>query len=133
MLDEEGLRDNFLASQNNRKKESFYFLTNIDNGHLANALYKKRFKIETLFRDTKTKGFQLHKTQITDLANLSRLLILVSLAYIYVSLLGAEASRSERFLKHLLGYNANRYSFLQIGFIVFEYLSSHNEYVNDTY
>ena len=41
VLDEEGLRDNFLASQNNRKKESFYFLTNIDNGHLA-KVYSSR-------------------------------------------------------------------------------------------
>ena len=62
--------------------------------HVASAeeacrLYGKRFRIETFFSDQKSRGFQLHKSHLSDPRRLSRLLIAACLAYIWIVYLGA--------------------------------------------
>src|SRR2546422_4058963 len=51
--------------------------------------YKKRFRIETFFSDQKSRGFNIHKSHLTDPQRLSRLLIASCLAYIWLVYLGA--------------------------------------------
>src|SRR2546430_11909093 len=54
-----------------------------------NVYYKKRFRIETFFSDQKSRGFNIHKSHLTDPQRLSRLLIASCLAYIWLVYLGA--------------------------------------------
>jgi hypothetical protein len=51
--------------------------------------YQKRFRIETFFSDQKSRGFNIHKSHLSDPQRLSRLLIATCLAYIWVVYLGS--------------------------------------------
>jgi hypothetical protein len=55
----------------------------------ACRFYEKRFRIETFFSDQKSRGFHSHKSPISDVQRLSRLLIAVCLAYIWIVYLGS--------------------------------------------
>jgi len=54
---------------------------------------KKRFRIETFFSDQKSRGFHLHKSRLSDLERLARLMIAACLAYIWIIYLGVVAQR----------------------------------------
>jgi hypothetical protein len=69
-------------------KEPIYLVTNMVSAEEACRLYSKRFRIETFFSDQKSRGFQLHKSHISDPQRLSRLLIAACLAYIWIVYLG---------------------------------------------
>jgi hypothetical protein len=71
-----------------------YLFTNIDPAYEATYWYKKRFKIETMFSDKKSRGFYLHKSHISDPERVNRLLILTSLAYIFIICFGIYAVKS---------------------------------------
>lgn len=75
-------------------KDPIYLVTNITTGGEATYWYKKRFRIETLFSDFKGRGFNLNKSGIRDPERLSRLLIAVSLAYIWMIFLGELAHQN---------------------------------------
>ncbi len=55
----------------------------------ACRLYEKRFRIETFFSDQKSRGFHIHKSHMSDVQRLSRLLIAACLAYIWIIYLGS--------------------------------------------
>jgi hypothetical protein len=55
--------------------------------------YAKRFRIETFFSDQKSRGFNLHKSHISDPKRLARLMIAACLAYIWIVYLGVVAKR----------------------------------------
>jgi hypothetical protein len=57
--------------------------------------YKKRAQIETLFSDQKSRGFQIHKSHLSEPKRLSRLLIASCLAYIWIVYLGVCALQEE--------------------------------------
>ena len=69
-------------------KEPLYLVTNMDSAEEACQFYSKRFRIETFFSDQKSRGFNLHRSHISDPARLSRLMIAACLAYIWVIYLG---------------------------------------------
>src|SRR5687767_814379 len=50
--------------------------------------YQKRFRIETFFSDQKSRGFNIQKSHLEDPQRLSRLLIALCLAYIWLVYLG---------------------------------------------
>ena len=53
--------------------------------------YKKRFRIETFFSDQKSRGFNLHKSHLSDHKRIFRLMFAACLAYIWIVFLGALA------------------------------------------
>ena len=61
----------------------------------AVQLYKKRAHIETFFSDQKSRGFQIHKSHLSDPARLSRLLIASCLAYLWIVYLGVCALQDD--------------------------------------
>ena len=63
-------------------KEPICLLTNQEIGQMAIGYYRKRFKIETLFKDFKSEGFNLHKSKMTDPERLNRLIMVCALAYL---------------------------------------------------
>ena len=62
-------------------KEPWYILTSLKDTQAAVDAYAKRFGIEEMFRDFKSGGYNLERTNLTG-NRLSKLLILLSLAYL---------------------------------------------------
>lgn len=58
-------------------------LTNMDLGEMACAYYRHRFKIETLFKQFKSAGFQLQKSMVEGANRVQNLILVVSLAFIF--------------------------------------------------
>jgi hypothetical protein len=75
--------------------EPLYLVTNMDDLEAALSSYRKRGHIETFFSDQKSRGFQLHKSHLSDPARLSRLLIAACIAYIWIVYLGVWARQDE--------------------------------------
>lgn len=65
-----------------------YLVTNMLDLESALAAYRKRAHIETFFSDQKSRGFQLHKSHLSDPKRLTRLLIASCLAYLWLVYLG---------------------------------------------
>lgn len=76
-------------------KEPLYLLTNMELPEEACHWYRKRFRIETFFSDQKSRGFNLHKSHLSNPARLARLMIAACLAYIWIIYLGVLALRDE--------------------------------------
>lgn len=75
-----------------RFEKPIFLLTNMELAQMACRYYKKRFKIETMFKQLKSGGFQLHKTQLKSAEKISNLIIVVATAFLLTLCLG-------RFLK----------------------------------
>jgi hypothetical protein len=69
-------------------EKPIFLLTNLDLGGMACWYYKQRFKIETMFKQLKSKGFQLHKTQLDCPDKISRLLIVAATAFLFTFCMG---------------------------------------------
>jgi len=74
-------------------QEPLYLVSNMATAEEACRLYEKRFRIETFFSDQKSRGFHIHKSHISDVQRLSRLLIAACLAYIWIVYLGSVCAR----------------------------------------
>lgn len=72
-----------------------YLVTNLPDLEQARQLYRRRAQIETFFSDQKSRGFQLHKSHLSDPARLSRLLIASCLAYVWIVYLGVCALQGD--------------------------------------
>lgn len=68
--------------------EPLYLVTNWDDVEAAMKAYRKRVMIETLFSDTKSRGFGIDKSKLDSPKRLERLLLAVVLAYIWMVYLG---------------------------------------------
>ncbi len=78
-----------------RYEEPIYLVTNMELAEEACYWYAKRYRIETFFSDQKSRGFNLHRSHISDPARLARLLIAACLAYIWIIYLGVIAKRDD--------------------------------------
>ena len=76
-----------------KHKDPWYLVSNIDYPPQVIRLYKKRFSIETLFGDLKSRGFNVHKSKLRAPDRVSRLLIAVCLAYIFTVLAGLNSKK----------------------------------------
>jgi hypothetical protein len=74
-------------------EEPIYLVTNMARAEDACHWYAKRYRIETFFSDQKSRGFNLHRSHVSDPARLARLLIATCLAYIGIIYLGVIAKR----------------------------------------
>ena len=82
------------------EEEPLYLVTSLSDPDAAVERYRLRFRIEPLFADHKSRGFQVHKSHLADPARLARLLIATSLAYFWVVAVGVFAQTAgwlERF------------------------------------
>ena len=73
--------------------EPLYLVSNMASADEAIKYYQKRFRIETFFSDQKSRGFNLHKSRLSDPQRLSRLLVAACLAYIWVVYLGSRCKK----------------------------------------
>lgn len=81
---------NILIVWNAQKQAHWCFVTNCATQAEAQGWYEKRFTIETFFADLKSRGFHLHRTRLFKPDRLSRLLLAVALAYLFLVFLGVE-------------------------------------------
>jgi Transposase DDE domain len=58
-------------------------LTNMDLGQMACEYYRRRFKVETLFKQLKSAGFHLHKCMVEGAERVRNLIMVVALAFIF--------------------------------------------------
>lgn len=65
-----------------------FLLTNLDLGYEACHYYKRRFKIETLFKHLKSAGFYLHKTRLKCPKKLANLIIVVAFSFVFSFCIG---------------------------------------------
>jgi hypothetical protein len=74
-------------------KDPIPLITNIEVAKMACRYYKKRFAIETLFKDIKSNGFNIHKVKIDNPYRIQNLLIVVSLAFLFAFAIGKAAKK----------------------------------------
>lgn len=74
-------------------EEPIFLVTNVSSAKDACDLYAFRFRIETFFSDQKSRGFNIHKSHLSDPGKISRLMIAACLAYIWIIYLGIEAKK----------------------------------------
>jgi hypothetical protein len=78
------------------EEEPWLLLTNLADDLVVAQRYGERFWIEEMFSDHKKRGFQLEVSRLTDPQRLQRLLVAVTLAYLWVMEVGALVVRTER-------------------------------------
>jgi len=76
-------------------QDPLYLVSNMATAEDACRLYAKRFCIETFFADQKSRGFHIHKSHMSDVQRLSRLLIAACLAYIWIVYLGSVCEKDQ--------------------------------------
>lgn len=103
-----------LAIWEQRYEQPLYLVTNMADLNMALQHYKKRPQIETFFSDQKSRGFQIHKSHLSDPNRLSRLLIACCLAYVWIVYLGVCAIR-EDWMKQLHRQHRCDLSLFQLG------------------
>lgn len=73
-------------------EKPIYLVSNLEYAPDIMAFYKKRFSIETIFGDIKSRGFNLQKQRVKDLKMISNILIIVCLAFFIVFALAKQAA-----------------------------------------
>jgi hypothetical protein len=102
-------------------QEPLYLVSNMARAEEACRFYEKRFRIETFFSDQKSRGFHIHKSHMSDVQRLSRLLIAACLAYIWVVYLGSVGEK-ERWRPIIHRGKRCDLSLFQLGLRLLEYL-----------
>ncbi len=72
-------------------KEPLYLVTNLALAEEAIWYYRLRFRIETFFSDSKSRGFRLDKSRLKEPKRLGCLLLAACLAYLWMVYLGTVA------------------------------------------
>ena len=106
---------NIMAVWVSKDKAHWFFVTNMPTLKEARHWYRQRFKIETLFSDIKGRGFKMDKCRLKDPARVSRLLMAVAIAYIFVVFWGVDAIISGNF-KKMLRTDRFEHSLFTLGF-----------------
>lgn len=71
-----------------RYSKPLFLLTNLELGYEACHYYKRRFKIETLFKHLKSAGFYLHETRLKCPKKLANLIIVVAFSFVFTFCMG---------------------------------------------
>lgn len=101
-------------SRDNKDDEPWYILSNLPADHHVLSTYAVRFHIEEMFRDFKEFGFRLETTHLRDPERVSRLLLCVCLAYVWLMNAGVWASK-RGFRRKVDRHRKRQLSYFQIG------------------
>ena len=88
---------NAMVWHHTKCQEPIYLISNVEWAKDIMDYYERRFLIETMFRDVKSSGFNIHKVRIKKPEILHALLILVSIAYLVTAAFGAFESKWKQF------------------------------------
>lgn len=92
-----------------------YLVTNMTDLDQAVLAYRCRAQIETFFADQKSRGFQVHRSHMCHPERLTRLLLVLALAYLWVVYLGTQAAEHPAYAR-MLGRRRCDLSLFQLGF-----------------
>ena len=111
---------------NKEYQDPIYLVTNIQLAREALFWYRKRFNIETMFSDKKSRGFNIHKSHISDPERLARLLIVTALAYIFIIYFGIHATK-HGYINKIHRADRCDLSLFTLGIRALEYLLNHRK------
>ncbi len=77
-------------------EKPIYLITNHTEPEEACRFYRKRFKIETMFSDKKSRGFHIHKSHLSEPRRVACLLLASCLAYLWMIYLGVTVKADEK-------------------------------------
>jgi hypothetical protein len=80
---------NLLAVWASTEDEPWLLISDADDPARIESIYRQRFWIEEMFSDHKSRGLNLEATRMTDPDRLQRLLVAVTLAYLWIMEVGA--------------------------------------------
>jgi hypothetical protein len=92
--------------------------------------YKQRFAIETLFKDLKSRGFNLHKNRLTKALALFNLILIAALGYCLIFAFGQNNSDNKFKAKVLRIHKIQKHeiSIFSYGLKLLKYLIKYNRY-----
>ena len=128
---------NCLVWHDANQAEPIYLVSNLDWAKDIMDYYSRRFSIETIFGDIKSRGFNIHKVRIDDPERLNTLLMVVCIAFLLVFSLATFQDRLRPYLpKFLRKDRIDTYSCFQIGlrafqFFIRQHLSIFPQFVNN--
>ena len=97
-------------------KKPIYLISSMKEiDHICLA-YGKRFKLETLFSDQKSRGFHIEKSHLSIPKRVSRLILAAALAYIWMIYLGLEVAADESMRTMVDRPNRSDKSIFRLGF-----------------
>jgi hypothetical protein len=82
-------RVNLVTVWERDQEEPWLLITNLTDPEKVREIYANRFWIEEMFSDHKSRGLNLESTRLTDPDRLERLLVAVTLAYLWIMEVGA--------------------------------------------
>lgn len=97
-------------------RKPIYLVSSLEDMDEICSAYGKRFKLETLFSDQKSRGFHIQKSHLSDPERLARLLLAAALAYIWMIYLGLEVSLDESMRSLVDRPNRTDKSIFRLGF-----------------
>ncbi len=100
MTAEQDAHVSILALWEAKYEQPISLVTNMADLKAALVLYRKRAHVDTFFSDQKSRGFNIHKSHLSDPVRLVRLLIASCLAYVWLVYLGVCALQDD-WLKRL--------------------------------
>lgn len=105
-------------------EKPLYLISNCEETDKICSWYQKRFLIETLFSDQKSRGFGVDKSHLSCPEKVSRLMVAVCISYLWMVWYGEEAERLGKI--YLIGhkYRCDK-SIFRIGLDWFGYLLKH--------
>ena len=121
-----GVSTHFVMWHESAFKEPIYLLTNLELGLLAAGYYRKRFRIETLFKDFKSQGFHLHQTKLLAPEKIDRLLIICGLAYLWLVGLGTILAVRRAWIKRVYKVQKDTFNLFTIGKRLYNYLTKND-------
>jgi hypothetical protein len=95
----------------NAKQNTWYIISDLDGG-INKSIYENRFKIEKLFQDWKSSGFDIEKTKLKSSQSVKRLIFFVGLAQALSVSIGYYLQNIK---KTVSKYRARIYSLFRLG------------------
>jgi hypothetical protein len=129
----DGVKTNFVIWHERRFKEPIYLITNQDLALMATGYYRKRFKIETLFKDFKSEGFNLDKSKMSQPDRLNRLLIICAIAYVWLIGLGGSIQTKKSWIRRVYKPQKEIFNLFTVGKRLFKYLIKNHLRIPDIF
>jgi Transposase DDE domain len=125
---------NALVWHEKKYPHPLYLLSNLDWVKDVMDYYRRRFSIETLFGDIKSRGFNVHKTRIKSKEMIHNLLIVICLAYLLCFVIGLNQDQFKGFLAKIFRKDRmNQYSCFHIGLKIAQYCQEKNLSVGELF
>lgn len=115
------IETNLLVLHEVGNENPIFLITNKDYNKDIQKVYEDRFKIESFFRDQKSKGFHVQRSGLSDPERIDRLLIATCMAYVLLIFAGVKALKS-KFYDRIARTEKQYLSLFQLGYRFVKYL-----------